>query len=169
MHVAFPGLISSAVSAQPTLALSAASGGVNIDFDLSVLAQMVLFALLIIVLKPLMFDPVLKIFEEREKRTEGAKAEARKMQEQAGDLLTRYQRELERVNQVAAVEREKVRSETARLEQDILAQGRQVAADIVAQGRAKIQKEEQAIQFELGRQSEQLARQIAARVLGREL
>jgi F-type H+-transporting ATPase subunit b len=154
---------------QPLLAFAAGGGGVNIDFDLSVVAQMVLFALLIVVLKPLLFDPVLKVFEEREKRTEGAKAEARKMQEQAGELLTRYERELERVHQVAAQEREKIRSETARLEQEILAQGRQVATDIVEQGRSKIDQEVRAIQFELGRQSEQLARQIAGRVLGRDL
>jgi F-type H+-transporting ATPase subunit b len=169
MHAAFSSLYLSNGMTPPVLAFGASGGGVNIDFDLSVVVMMVVFSLLIVILKPLLFDPVLKIFEEREKRTEGAKAEARKMQEQAGDLLTRYERELERVHQVAGAEREKIRLETARLEQEILAKGRKVASDIVDQGRAKIAKDVQAIQFNLGSQSEQLARQIASRVLGREL
>jgi F-type H+-transporting ATPase subunit b len=149
--------------------MAASGGGVSIDFDRSFLLQMVLFALLIVVLKPLLFDPVLKIFEERERRTEGARAEARKMQEQAGEILSRYERELERVNQVAAAEREKVRLETLRIEQDILAQGRKVAQEIVAQGRAQIQKDVHAQQFELGKRAEQLGHEIASRVLGRDL
>jgi F-type H+-transporting ATPase subunit b len=169
MHAASSSLYLSNGVTPPVLAFGASGGGVNIDFDLSVVVMMVVFSLLIVILKPLLFDPVLKIFEEREKRTEGAKAEARSMQEQAGDLLTRYERELERVHQVAGAEREKIRVETARLEQEILAKGRKVASDIVDQGRAKIAKDVQAIQFNLGSQSEQLARQIAGRVLGRDL
>ena len=173
MHVAFSGLISSGSLTQPLPVAFAAAphsgGGVNIDFDRSFLLQMALFALLIVVLKPLLFDPVLKIFEEREWRTEGAKAEARKMQEQAGEILSRYERELLRVNQAAAAEREKMRVETTRVEQEILAQGRKVAQEIVAQGRAQIEKDVQALQFDLGRQAEQLAHQIASRVLGRDL
>ena len=35
------------------------------DFDLTFVLQMLLFALLIVVLRPLLFDPVLRVFEER--------------------------------------------------------------------------------------------------------
>ena len=72
------------------------SSGVNIDFDLTFFAQMIIFSVLILVLRPLLFEPVLRIFEEREKRTDGARAEARTMQEKAGELLTKYEAELER-------------------------------------------------------------------------
>ena len=57
-------------------------------------------------LKPLLFDPVLKVFSLREERTEGARATARELQEKAGELLQKYEKELERVHQVAAEERE---------------------------------------------------------------
>ncbi len=53
------------------------SGGVDIDIDRTALLMMAIFAVLVVLLKPLMFDPILQVFEEREKRTEGAKAEAR--------------------------------------------------------------------------------------------
>src|SRR6185503_15414388 len=95
-------------------------GAVTIDFARTFVVQMILFGFLILVLKPLLFDPVLKVFEEREKRTEGARAEAREMQEEAGELLTRYEKKMEQVNQVAAEERERIRTETAKLEAEIL-------------------------------------------------
>jgi F-type H+-transporting ATPase subunit b len=146
-----------------------ASGGVNIDFDLTFIGQMVVFAALVFALKPLLFDPVLGLFEEREKRTEGARAEARQMQERAGELLVEYETELERVNRVAAEERDRIRAETAKLEAEILAEARAVSTKIVEQGRARIEQEIRSIRFDLGKESERLARDIATRVLGREV
>jgi F-type H+-transporting ATPase subunit b len=143
------------------------SGGIPLDIDRTFILMMVVFAFLVLALKPLMFDPVLKIFEEREKRTEGAKAEARALQEKAGQLLRRYEQELEKVNQVAAEERERLRTETAKLEAQILDEARSSAARIGEEGRKKIETEVSAIRFDLGRQSAEIAREIASRVLGR--
>jgi F-type H+-transporting ATPase subunit b len=146
-----------------------AGGGVDVDFDKTFLMQMVLFSLLIVVLKPLLFDPVLRIFEQREKRTEGARAEARHMQEKAGELLQKYERELERVNQVAAEERERLRAETAKLEATIVHEAREVATRIADEGRQRIEAELGTLRQELGRRSQQLASDLARRVLGREV
>jgi hypothetical protein len=41
------------------------------DFDRTFVLQMLLFALLTVVLRPLLFSPVLRIFEERERRPRG--------------------------------------------------------------------------------------------------
>jgi F-type H+-transporting ATPase subunit b len=154
------------------MALSSASssgGAVNIDFDLTFVGQMVIFSALIIVLKPLLYDPVLALFAEREKRTDGAKADARAMQEKAGELLRKWEAELEKVQRVAAEERDKKRAETARLEAETMSEARKVAAKIVDEGRAKIEAEVKATRLELGRSSALLARDIATRVLGREV
>src|SRR5688572_33202815 len=88
----------------------------NFDFDLTFVLQMVVFATLIVVLKPLMFEPVLRVFEERERRTEGARDSARAMQEEAGELLSRYEKELAKVHEVARQERDRIRAETAKVE-----------------------------------------------------
>jgi F-type H+-transporting ATPase subunit b len=145
------------------------SGGISIDFDKTFVLQMIIFAGLIVVLKPLLLDPVLRVFEEREKRTEGARAEARRMQERAGELLRKYEKELERVAQIAAQERERVRIETARLEAEILGEARSVATRIVEEGRKRLETELGSVRVELDRQRDQLARDIASRVLGREV
>lgn len=161
-----PGLFSTFAS--PPLA-AMFGGAVTIDFDRTFIIQMILFGFLILVLKPLLFDPVLKVFEEREKRTEGARAEAREMQEEAGELLTKYEQKMEQVNQVAAEERERIRSETSRLEAAILAEARIIAAGVVAEGRSKIESEVSKIRFDLGRESEKIAQEISHSVLGREV
>jgi F-type H+-transporting ATPase subunit b len=155
-------------TSQRLLALSS-GGAVNIDFDLTFVGQMVIFSALIIVLKPLLYDPVLALFAEREKRTDGAKADARHMQEKAGELLRKWEAELEKVQRVAAEERDKKRAETVRLEAETMAEARKIAAKIVEEGRAKIEAEVKATRLDLGRSSAVLARDIATRVLGREV
>lgn len=148
---------------------AAMSGGISIDFDKTFVLQMLIFAALVPILKWALFDPILKVFEEREKRTDGARAEAREMQEEAGELLRRYEAELQKINRVASEERERLRAETTKLEAEILEEARQVVGRFVDEGRTQIEKEAQAIRFDLGRQSEQVSREIAERVLGREV
>jgi F-type H+-transporting ATPase subunit b len=144
----------------------AMAGGVPLDFDRTVLVQIVVFAALIVVLKPLLFDPVLKVFSLREERTEGAKATARELQEKAGELLQRYEKELVRVRQVAADERDRLRSETSKLEAEILRDARDATTRIVEDGRHKIQTEVNAIRIAVGAESEKVAKMIVDRVIG---
>ncbi|HEX5099010.1 MAG TPA: ATP synthase F0 subunit B [Polyangiaceae bacterium] len=153
-------------SAVPVLALS---GGVTLDFDNTLVFQVFIFIVLMFLLEPLLFAPVLRVFALREDRTEGAKAQARELDERAGDLYVRYQKELERVNRVAAEERDKVRAETIKLEAEILAEARSAAGRIVEDGRKQIAAELGRVQFEVGRESERIAAELSEHVLGRKV
>ena len=146
-----------------------AGGGVDLDFDLTILVHMAAFAVLVIVLKPLLFDPLLNLFEERERRTEGAKLLARKMDERAGEILQRYEVEVEQVRRTAAEEREKLRAEGQQREAQILAEARAEAAKLLEQGRARIESERRTRRVELVAKTQEIARDIAAQVLGREV
>ena len=148
--------------------LAMSGSPIDLDFNNVVVFQAFIFVFLIVVLKPLLFDPMLKVFGLREERTEGARETARELEEQAGELLTRYEAELTRVNQAAAEERDRLRAEATKLEAQILKEAREAAAKIVEDGRRRIETEVNAIRFELGKQSERLASDIATRVLGRE-
>jgi F-type H+-transporting ATPase subunit b len=152
-----------------SLLTSHAGGGVNLDFDFTFVIQMVAFSLLVIILKPLLFDPLMKLFEERERRTEGAKLLARRMDERAGELLKRYETELESVRRAAAEEREKLRAEGQRLEAQILAEARADVAKLVERGKANLEVERQRLRGELTSHTAQIAKEIASRVLGREV
>jgi F-type H+-transporting ATPase subunit b len=142
---------------------------VRVDLDLTVLYAAVLFIALAFILQPLLFDPLLKIFELRERRTDGARVEARVMQEQAGKLLRKVDRELDRIRRSAAEERERIRVETARIEAQILEEARESTAQIVAEGRQRIEAETSGLQAELSSLTEQMAREVATAVLGREV
>ncbi len=147
-------------------AIKAMAGGVPLDIDRTVLLQIIVFTVLIVVLKPLLFDPMLKVFALREERTEGARATARELQEKAGELLQRYEKELERVQQVATEEREKLRAETSKLEAQILNEGREATTRIVEDGRRKIEAEVNSIRVQVGAESERVAQLIVERVVG---
>lgn len=151
--------------------MSASSGGsgVTVDFDGRVLIQFVLFLLLFILIKPVLLDPFLKVIQEREKRTDGAKKDAREMDEKAGEIIRRYEGDLEKVRKVANEERERLRTDAQKLEAKILGEARSEATKTSEEGKAKIQKEAESIRFELGQLSATLSKEIASKVLGREL
>ena len=159
-------LVGATATSSLEISAKAMAGGVPLDFDRTVLLQIVVFTVLIVVLKPLLFDPVLKVFALREERTEGARAKARELQEKAGDLLLRYEKELERVRQVAAEERELLRSETSKLEAEILAEAREATTRIVEGGRRRIEAEVNSIRVAVGAESEKVAQLIVERVIG---
>jgi F-type H+-transporting ATPase subunit b len=146
-----------------------ASGAISVDFDLTFLAQVVLFSTFIVVLKPLLFDPLLRVFEERERRTEGAKLEAREMDEKAGELLTRYETELDKVRHEAGIEREKLRLEAAKIEARIMAEARAETGRILEEGKAKIASEVARMRQELVAAQPALASEIASTLVGREV
>jgi F-type H+-transporting ATPase subunit b len=154
------------VSAAPSgLQLAA----VKVDLDQTVVIAFVVFLALVLLLKPLLFDPMLKVFELREKKTDGVREEAREMQEKAGELLRKYERELEKVSRIAAEEREKLRQETARLEAQILGEARAAAAAIVDEGRKAMEAELSQAKAELKLKAQGISREIASSVLGREV
>jgi F-type H+-transporting ATPase subunit b len=155
------------ISTDPRLV--AASGGVSLDFDNTVILQALLFTLLILILKPLLLDPMLRIFALREEKTEGERAAARELQERAGRLLEQYEIELGRVAEVATRERERLRAETSKLETQIMREARDATTLIIEEGRRRIESEVNAIRFQLGKESERASELIVERVLGRGL
>jgi F-type H+-transporting ATPase subunit b len=142
---------------------------VSLDFDNTLVFQMLIFVLLMFLLEPLLFRPVLRVFALREERTVGAKAQARELDERAGEIYQRYQRELERVNRVAAEERDRIRAETAKVEAEMLREARATTGRVVEDGRKQLAAEISRIRFDLGRESQRLSQDIVTRVLGRGL
>lgn len=145
------------------------ASALSVDFDLTFLAQFVLFTTFVIVLRPLLFEPLMRVFEERERRTEGMKHRARGIDVEVGELAKRYDAELDRVRREASVERERLRAETARLEAKIMADAREETARIIEAGKARIAAEVASLRQELVSGRPELTAQITSRILGREV
>jgi F-type H+-transporting ATPase subunit b len=142
---------------------------ISVDFDATFLVQLVLFAGLTLVLKPMLFDPMLKLFEEREKRTDGAKLQARRVDERSATALAKYDAEMTRARAAANAEREKLRAEGVRREQEILAGVRITVAKSIEDGKRAAHAEADRARAGLKADSTALARDVAGRILGREV
>jgi F-type H+-transporting ATPase subunit b len=142
---------------------------VTVDFDATVAAQAVLFVLLLLVLKPLLFDPMLKLFEEREKRIIGAKLQARRLDEASAGALAKYEAEMQRARAVGNTERDRMRAEGSKQENEILAKVRQSTSKTLEEGRKKLAGEVATVRTSLGREASALGRELAGRVLGRQV
>ncbi len=149
--------------------MSSAAGGVNLDFDATLLVQVGFIIVLWLVLKPVLFDPMLKLFEEREKRIEGAIKRARKIDEESAEAMTQYNEVVSKARAEGATEREKLRAEGLRKENDLLTRVRNETQKRVDAERATIQKEVAATRSDLAPHTTALAKDFAKRVLGREV
>ena len=149
--------------------LLASGADVSVDFDYSFLVQLVLFGAFVVLLKPIVFDPMLRLFEEREKRTDGVRKHAREMDEKAAKFFQKYESAMETVRREAAQERERLRAETAKLEARILEEAKAESQRILDEGQKTVTAEVARLRSELEAARPALAAQIASKLLGREV
>jgi F-type H+-transporting ATPase subunit b len=146
-----------------------AEGGVNVDLDASFVVQIVLFVVLLVALKPLLFDPMMRLFEEREERIDRTIEKARKTDEASAKALAKYEAILAKAREAGSAEREQLRTQGAKKEAEVTAQVRSQTAATLEQGRAAIANEAKEARAKLQIESAELGRAIASRVLGREV
>jgi F-type H+-transporting ATPase subunit b len=147
----------------------AAEGGVTVDFDATILVQIALIVVLLVFLKPLLFDPLMKLFEEREKKIDGAKLQARRMDEKSANALGEYEEAMAKARASAGGERERLKAEGTAHEAEILEAVRKKTEKSMEEGRRKIEVDLAAARAELKRDADALARDVATRILGREV
>jgi F-type H+-transporting ATPase subunit b len=147
----------------------AAPQPISVDFDATFLVQVVLFVALTVALKPLLFDPMLKLFEEREKLIDGSKLQARRIDEKSATALAQYEAEMAKARALGNTERERVHAEALRREQEILSAARAQSALVLEAGRRAAQAQADRARAALKTESSALARDLGARVLGRQV
>lgn len=158
-----------ALAGSASLDAVASGGGVTVDFDKTVLVQIVLFVALWLLLKPMLFDPMLKLFEEREKRIEGAIAEARNIDLKSVAAKTKYDDAVGKARAEGAAQRDKLRGEGLKTESELLGQARLEGQAKLEAGRKQAQEELAKARAQLSAERQKLARELAGRVLGREV
>lgn len=151
------------------LVVGAAPQAITVDVDWTFVVALVLFVVLMLVLKPLLFDPMLALFEERERRIEGAKVLARKIDEKSTTALATYEAAISKARGAANAERDKIRAEGLAKEQQILGGVRVETAKTIEQGKLAAHRDAERVRAALQSQSGGIARELASRVLGREV
>ena len=140
-----------------------------IDIDSTVFVQFGLFLLLALVANKLLFQPYLQLRERRKAGIEGARAEAERMTAQADSKLADYEKQLATARNRANEEGRKVRAEAAANEKTTTDAARASAQKSIDEATAKMRAEAEAARLQLLPQANALAKQIASKLLGREV
>lgn len=140
-----------------------------IDIDGTVLIQFGLFLVMYFVLKHMFFEPYLAMRKQRSAGIEGAREEAERMEARAKELEREHERRFQSARAKAEEERLRLRGEGQARERELLTEARGVASAKLAAARKQIDAETQAASIELQQKAQPLARQIASKILGREV
>ena len=140
-----------------------------IDVDGTLPVQFGLFLLMLLVLSRVLFRPYLKMRDARHQGIEGARADADQMQERARQVNADYDAKLQKARLRGSEERQRLRSEGAIYERQVLGAARDQSQKSVESARTRIGSETASARTTLAAESSTLARQIVKKVLGREV
>jgi F0F1-type ATP synthase membrane subunit b/b' len=135
----------------------------SIDVDATALVVAVIFLGLMAFLKGMLFDPYLKLVEERQRRTTGATDLASGLRSEAESLQKELERRQIEARDAATAAREALRTEGRAQESQILADARGRAEQKLTEGAAKLSSEVKTVEVAL----EARARSLADVIVGR--
>lgn len=140
-----------------------------IALDYTVLIQIVAFLVFWFLLTKLLFKPFIGLLEERERRTEGAKAEAAALKEEGERLSKEYEQAIAKAKDEGRAAKEGILQEARQARERLLGQAREEAARMVQAAREEIRKELERGRELAAREAEAIARQMAEKILGRRI
>lgn len=153
----------------PSLLTVVASERPLISFDGTLVINLALWLLLFFVLRPLLWEPVVKLFAARESGMQGSRADAKGAVEEAHAKRAEYESALKAARSAAAAARDEIRNAALRQEGDILSKARATMTEAVESQRAKIRAQREQLMTEMKATVPQLAKDIASKALGREV
>jgi F-type H+-transporting ATPase subunit b len=145
------------------------SEGSIIDLDGTFWLQLGLFAIAFLALRPLIFRPMVALFEARENAIEGAKLEALRLQDEAEAESQEFDDEMRRLRLQAGEERDRLRAEGKRLEKAVLDHVREDSDKQLSEADAQLATEAAKLREEMKTTVPALAKQIASKLLTREV
>jgi F-type H+-transporting ATPase subunit b len=137
--------------------------------DITFVIQIVSFLVLWFGLKRLLFDPMVQLLEERDRRTTGARAEAQGLNAAAESSRAEYERRLLDVRHALLADAETARHATASEEQRVLSEARREAGVRLAQLRESLGRQAEGARPALAGEARHIAARMLERVAGRAL
>jgi len=129
----------------------------------------VLFVMVIAPTNRLILQPLLRVLDDREARTTGTRARAARLEEEAREVFERCEREIVKTREESERQRRSA-LEGVRAEAQQMTDAARVGAETTLEGaRGELGQALESARRGLRGQSEELAREAAARVLGRSL
>lgn len=137
--------------------------------DFTFVIQIISFLVLWFGLKRLLFDPVLRVLEQREARTSGTQHAATEMKRAAETAAAEYERRMHEVRQGLQQDIETMRSATQTEQRQILAEARQTAGTELARLRDDLNQQAQTARVTLATEARTLSARLLERAVGRPI
>jgi F-type H+-transporting ATPase subunit b len=137
--------------------------------DLTLLIQIVLFIAFIWAMNTLLFQPALRVLDERDKQIAGGKEKARALETRVEEAMARYATEIREARATGEQERHRLIQEAATEEGRNANAGRASAAEATTRIKESIARESAIAESELERRAREFAALIAERALGRRV
>lgn len=140
-----------------------------IHLDYTVIVQIVFFLFFWFLLAKLLFKPFVGLLEERERRTEGARAEARSLQSEAERMREEYEKRIAAARDEGSGVKEAIIQQGYQERERLLSQARDEAASLLERIRGELEQEMRKEEQSVEREAEAIARQMAEKILGRTI
>ena len=140
-----------------------------IKLDWTLFLQFANFMILMAVLNALLFKPLRAALQARREAIESSKAKVHDIDEQVQAQIARYEAQLQEARLQGAQERATLRKAGQEEEARILGAANQTAAEKLQTIKEQIQEEAGTARQALRDETEDLAREIAGKVLGRAI
>jgi F-type H+-transporting ATPase subunit b len=141
--------------------------GAIIDLDGTFFLQLAIFFALFGVLYAFLFQPLLAVFDEREKAIDGAKLAARELEKSADEKFRKFEAEMKRVKIEANAERDRIHQDGLALQRELLAKSRAEVDAVLKEAEATLASEAAAVRNDMKTSVPAIAADIAAKLLGR--
>jgi len=139
------------------------------DIDVTYIFQFGLFLVVLVGLNGIILKPVLSIILEREQKIEGARDEVQLLTKLGDEDMEKYQDRMRGARQKAQQAREALTNEGRETERTMLADVRAQIAEKLNRTRTQVGDAEDKARGQLAQESEALSRQLAEKILGREV
>lgn len=146
-----------------------AAGDELLSFDSTVVIEFFIFVVAIYVLNKLLFQPLVNIRYRREDLTVVKMEEARKLNEDLEKRVNEYKNKIDSAREEAYEQRGEIRKQAQEQAEEIVAEARKEAEQQVEKYKQELASEVKDIKQSMKPQIESLAKNIASRVLAKEV
>ncbi len=138
-----------------------------VSLDYSIIPAILIFLLLIFALNSLLFRPILRIQEERVKRTSGLMEQSRREVEDQQTLFSEYEATIKNARAEGYRLQDQIRGEAAKKRAETIEQARKRAEQMTEQSKSQIAAEVKAAKEKMADEAGEIAGRITAMILQR--
>jgi F-type H+-transporting ATPase subunit b len=140
-----------------------------ISLDISILHQIILFIVLGLILNKILFQPYLRLLEERERRTIGAEHDSADLEHEGARLRAQYEEKIAQAQSAAYAAKDAILQEARQQREKILGQARAEAASKLEQARREISLALEREKALAAAEAATVAGEMVSKVLGRKV